>query len=124
MNLRSVLQIMTFLSKGVCVPDDHVISGIAPVTPDPDGQPFDWTGVTAGNFVVHAQKAPTPRTPRWPSRTVATGSISPVDDVKSRAVLAILEILFALQESGERSRRPGAHPAGWEVNRASDRDHR
>ena len=28
MNLRSVLQIMTFLSKGVCVPDDHVISGV------------------------------------------------------------------------------------------------
>ena len=30
MNLRSVLQIMTFLSKGVCVPEDHVISGVAP----------------------------------------------------------------------------------------------
>ena len=56
MNLRSVLQIMTFMAKGVCVPDEHVIGGIAPVTLDADGQPFDWTNVTAGHFTVHAQK--------------------------------------------------------------------
>ena len=54
--MRSVLQIMTFLSKGVCVPEDHVRSGVAPVTPGPDGRPFDWTQVTAGQFVVHSQK--------------------------------------------------------------------
>ena len=40
MNLRSVLQIMTFLSKGVCVPAEHMQSGIAPVTP--------------GHAIVHA----------------------------------------------------------------------
>lgn len=56
MNLRSVLQIMTFLSKGVCVPEEHVFSGVVPTTPGPDGQPYDWTHLTAGNFVVHAQK--------------------------------------------------------------------
>jgi hypothetical protein len=56
LNLRSVLQIMTFLSRGVCVPDEHVISGIAPVTLDQNGQPYDWTQITAGNFLVHVQK--------------------------------------------------------------------
>ncbi len=43
-----------------------------------------------------------PRTRRWPSRTAATGSTSPSDDVKSRAVLAILEVFFALQESADK----------------------
>src|SRR5262249_42095689 len=55
-NLRSVLQVMTFLSKGVCVPEEHVRSGIAPSTPGPNGRPYDWTRVTAGNFLVQAQK--------------------------------------------------------------------
>src|SRR5262245_488573 len=41
LNLRSVLQIMTCLSKGVCIPDEHARSRIAPVTPGPDGRPFD-----------------------------------------------------------------------------------
>src|SRR6516165_5018286 len=45
-NLRSVLQTMTFLSKGVCVPEEHVRSGIAPTIPGPDGRPYDWTQVT------------------------------------------------------------------------------
>ena len=75
MNLRSVLQIMTFLSKGVCVPDDHVISGIAPITPDGAGQPFDWTQVTAGNFTFTRRNiVPRPRRSRY--RTAATGFIS------------------------------------------------
>ena len=37
LNMRSVLQISTFLSKGVCVPEEHVRSGLAPVTWGPDG---------------------------------------------------------------------------------------
>src|SRR5947208_17098468 len=37
LNMRSILQIMVFLSKGVCVPEEHVASGVAPTTPGPDG---------------------------------------------------------------------------------------
>ena len=78
MNMRSVLQIMTFLSKGVCIPDDHVLSGVVPITPDSEGQPFDWTVVTAGNFLVHVQK----HRPRGAEvavlSTAGTGSTSPV----------------------------------------------
>ena len=105
LNLRSVLQIMTFLSKGVCVPEEHVRSGIAPVTPGPDGRPFDWTRVTAGNFVVHAQKhRPRAAEVAVPYRGYWFYIAS--DDVKSRAALAILEIVFALQESDGKSVGP------------------
>jgi hypothetical protein len=104
-NVRSMLQIMTFLSKGVCVPEEHVRSGIAPVTPSPDGQPFDWTQVTAGNFLVHAQK----HRPRDAEVAVHYRGywffIAP-NDVNSRATLAILEVLFALQDSDGRSAGP------------------
>jgi hypothetical protein len=98
MNLRSVLQIMTFLSKGVNVPVDHVIAGIAPVTIGPDGQPYDWTQVTAGNFVVHAQKH-RPRDAEVAVHYRGYWYYIAVDDVNSRAALAILEVLFQLQES-------------------------
>jgi hypothetical protein len=105
MNLRSVLQIMTFLSKGVCVPEEHVWAGIAPVTPGPNGLPFDWTQVTAGHFIVHAQK----HRPKDAEVAVKYRGywfyIAP-DDVKSRASLAIVEVLFELQESDGRNVGP------------------
>ena len=105
MNLRSVLQIMTFLSRGVCVPEEHVTSGIAPVTLDQNGQPYDWTHITAGNFVVHAQKhRPRESEVAVPYRGYWFFIAS--NDVNSRATLAILEMVFALQESGDRSVGP------------------
>jgi hypothetical protein len=97
-NLRSVLQIMTFLSKGVCVPEEHVRSGIAPSTPGPDGLPFDWTRVTAGHFFVCSQKhKPHESEVAVPYR--GYWFYIAASDTNSRAMLAILEILFALQES-------------------------
>jgi hypothetical protein len=105
MNLRSVLQIMTFLSKGVCVPVEHVVSGVAPSTAGPDGQPFDWTRVTAGNFQVFSQK----HKPRGAEVAVPYRGYwfyIATNDTNSRAVLAILEILFALQESDGKSVGP------------------
>lgn len=105
LNMRSVLQIMTFLSKGVCVPEEHVRSGIAPMTPGSAGRPFDWTRVTAGNFVVHAQKhRPRAAEVAVPYRGYWFHIAS--DDVKSRAALAILEIVFALQESDGKNAGP------------------
>jgi hypothetical protein len=105
MNMRSVLQIMTFLSKGVCVPEEHIRSGTAPITPGPDGRPFNWTRVTAGNFFVGSQK----HRPHDAEVAVAyRGYWFYIDrsDVNSRAMLAVLEMLFALQESGDRSAGP------------------
>jgi hypothetical protein len=105
MNLRSVLQIMTFLSKGVCVPDEHVLAGIAPVTPGPDGEVFDWTQVTAGHFTVHTQKH-RPRDSEVAVHYRGYWFYIATDDVKSRSVLAILEVFFALQESDGKSAGP------------------
>ncbi len=105
MNLRSILQIMTFLSKGVCVPEEHVQSGVVPMTPGPDGRPFDWTQITAGNFRVHAQKHRPHNTEVAIQYRGYWFSIAE-NDVHSRATLAILEILFALQESDGRSVGP------------------
>ena len=105
MNMRSVLQIMTFLSKGVCIPDGHVISGVAPMTIDADGQPFDWTQITAGNFYVHAQKH-RPKAAEVAVWYRGYWFYIAADDVKSRSMLAILEVLFALQESDGKSVGP------------------
>jgi len=105
LNMRSVLQIMTFLSKGVCVPEEHVRCSIAPVTPGPDGRPFDWTQVTAGQFFVHSQKH-RPRGAEVAIQYRGYWFYIPEHDVNSRAILAILETFFALQESGEKNAGP------------------
>ena len=105
LNMRSVLQIMTFLSKGVCVPWEHVKCGIAPVTPEPDGRPFDWTQVTAGQFLVRSQKH-RPRSAEVAVHYRGYWFFIPEDDVNSRAILAILENFFALQESAEKTTGP------------------
>jgi hypothetical protein len=105
LNMRSVLQIMMFLSKGVCVPEEHLLTGVAPATPGPDGRPFDWTRVTAGNFFVAAQKhRPHDAEVAVPYR--GYWFYIARNDVNSRAVLAILEILFGLQESDGKSVGP------------------
>jgi hypothetical protein len=98
LNLRSMLQIMTFMSKGVCVPVEHVQSGEAPTTRGPDGRPFDWTSITAGNFFVASQKH-RPRDAEIAIHYRGYWFFIPKDDVDSRSTLAVLEVLFSLQES-------------------------
>jgi hypothetical protein len=105
LNLRSILQIMTFLSKGVRVPDEHNACGMAPVTPGPDGAPFDWTQVMDGNFAVGYQKH-RPRDAEVAVHYRGYWFYIARDDVNSRAVLAVLEILFSLQDSDEKSSSP------------------
>jgi hypothetical protein len=105
MNMRSVLQMMIFLSKGVCIPPEHELSGIAPVTPGPNGMPFDWTRITAGNFVVHVAKH-RPHDAEVAVKYRGYWFYIAVNDVKSRAALTFLETLFTLQESDGRNVGP------------------
>lgn len=105
LNLRSVLQIMTFLSKGVCVPEEHVLNGVAPMTPGPDGRPFNWTQVTAGNFFVASQKH-RPHDAEVAVQYRGYWFFIPRNDVNSRSVLTVLEIILSLQESDEKSTGP------------------
>ena len=96
---------MTFLSKGVCVPVEHARDGIAPMTPGSDGRPFNWTTVTAGQFFVASSKEH-PRDSEVAVSYRGYWFFIPKTDVDSRAVLAVLEILFALQESDEKAGGP------------------
>jgi hypothetical protein len=104
-NLRSMLQVMTFMSKGVCVPEKHIRDGEAPTTMGPDGRPFDWTRITAGNFFVASQKH-RPRDAEVAVQYRGYWFYIRRDDVDSRSALAILEILFSLQESEATSSGP------------------
>jgi len=105
LNLRSILQIMTFMSKGVCVPEEHVRDGEAPTTPGPDGRPFNWTTVTAGNFFVDSSKH-RPRDAEVAIFYRGYWFFVRRDDVDSRSALAVLEVLFSLQESDDPTAGP------------------
>jgi len=104
-NMRSMLQIGVFLSKGVCVPEEHITQGIAPMTPDGNGQLYDWTSVTEGLFRVCSSR----RRPKKSEIAVKYRGywfyIAP-NDIHSRACMAIFETLFAVQESDERRGGP------------------
>ena len=77
LNMRSVLQIMTFLSKGVCVPEEHVRSrGRAGDARARTGGPSTGRGSPPGTS--SSTRRNTARTTRrWPSTTADTGSTSP-----------------------------------------------
>jgi hypothetical protein len=51
---RSLLQGLFFVSHGVEVPAEHTERGVARVTVDQAGQPFDWRQVMAGFFRVRS----------------------------------------------------------------------
>ena len=104
MNMRSILQIMIFLAKGVDVPKEHIASGVVPTTPDRDGSIYDWTRVTEGVFAVHVQKH-RPRDAEIAVYYRGYWYFVASDDVSSRAVFSVLEILFSLEESA--SKRAG-----------------
>jgi hypothetical protein len=104
-NMRSMLQIGVFLSKGVCVPEDHVTCGIVPMTPDDAGELYDWTQVTQGLFQVCCSRRRPKRSEIAVKYRGYWFSIAS-NDVNSRAVLAIYEILFAVQEADDRPAAP------------------
>jgi hypothetical protein len=51
---RSLLQVLFFASHGVEVPPEHLRSGVAPLTIEPDGRAFDWHLVLGDLFKVHS----------------------------------------------------------------------
>ncbi len=57
---RSLLQVLFFVSHGVQVPREHLVSGIAPQTCDANGHPFDWQQVLGDLFQICSVKAKTP----------------------------------------------------------------
>ncbi|MFM7035418.1 MAG: hypothetical protein ACKOYJ_09620 [Planctomycetia bacterium] len=96
MNVRSGYQIMSFLSKGVDVPQKHLDSGVAPSFCGLDGRPYDPRQLTRGFFHVRVQKH------RPWNTTLAVHyrghwfSVAE-EDAKSRAVVNLLEMILGLQ---------------------------
>lgn len=105
LNMRSILQMMVFLSKGVCVPEEHLANGTVPTTPGPGGLPYDWTRVTAGTFAVRSHKHK-PHDAYVAVRYRGYWFSIAATDVDSRAVLALFQVLLALQESERESLGP------------------
>ncbi len=95
-NSRSILQMLTFLSKGVCVPPDHSASRVAPTVLDTDGCPFDWTRVTAGQFRVYHSKHK-PKNAEVAIQYKDFWFYIREDDAPSKATLTVIDLLFSLQ---------------------------
>jgi hypothetical protein len=54
---RSTVGVLQYLSHGIVVPPEHLISGVARATIEPDGSFFDWRNVMEDLFVVnHARQ--------------------------------------------------------------------
>lgn len=105
LNTRSVLQMMTFLSKGVVVPEEHARCGIAPMAREADGSWYDWTRVTEGLIRICSSR----QRPRGAEVAVPYKGywfFIPQDDPMSRATLAVLELLFSLQQTEEAGSGP------------------
>lgn len=95
-NVRSGYQIMSFLSKGVDVPEKHLASGVAPRFCGQDGRPFDPRQLTRGFFHVRVQK-------HRPWHTTLAVHYRghwfyvAEEDAMSRAVINMLEMILGLQ---------------------------
>jgi hypothetical protein len=97
---RTLLDMLTFLSKGVSVPEDHLCRGLAAQTVGPDGIVFDWTEVTRGLFHVCVQE----KRPKDKDAAVAIEYQGywyyiPAADKRSKATLGLIQALFNLQLS-------------------------
>ena len=94
--IRSLLEIMYFLSTGVEIPEDHVASGLATVNRDETGCPFDWQRVLDGTLQVKVSKLP----PRNAAVFVKYRSHwFDIDDrdYRTKAAYLSLQKIFALQ---------------------------
>ena len=54
--VRSVLELLNYVSKGVDVPKEHFQQGVARITYDEHKKPFDWHVVTHGQMRVHSSR--------------------------------------------------------------------
>ena len=75
------------------------------MTADGTGQLYDWTQVTDGLFCVQSSKKK-PRCAEVAVKYRGYWFYIAANDVQSRAALAVLELLFAVQESEGRLQGP------------------
>lgn len=105
LNMRSLYQVMAFLSKGVVVPALHTKRGIAQTCCTPEGHQDDWIRLTKGLFQVRVQKfrpwhaeVAVPYRDHW-------FYLAP-DDIQSRSVLAHLHLALEHQAADAKTAAP------------------
>lgn len=97
---RSALGVLSYLSQGVQVPEDHVEAGKVTVTLDAEGRPFDWAAVTGDLLTIRSSTS----RPRDAAVSVFYRDhwfYVADDDLESKTTFALLGYLLALQ-AGER----------------------
>jgi hypothetical protein len=102
---RSILEVMYVLSKTVAVPEEHVRAGLAPITRNPDGSPFDWCMVTGDLFRVCVSK----HRPKVAYVSVPyRGYWYSIDDrdAASKVTLNLFNELLRLQKTGTSEGQP------------------
>jgi hypothetical protein len=102
---RTLLDMLTVLSKGVQVPEEHLCRGLAAQTIGPDGLVFDWTAVTRGLFHVCVQK----KRPKEAAVAIEYQGFwyyIPATDKRSKATLGLIQALFNLQLSEPKKAGP------------------
>ncbi|MDG3002272.1 hypothetical protein [Paludisphaera mucosa] len=95
---RTLLDMLTFLSKGVRVPEEHLRRNLAAQTVGPDGEVFDWTAVTRGLFQVCVQKK-RPKDAAVAIEYQGFWYFIPEADKRSKSTLGLIQALFNLQLS-------------------------
>jgi hypothetical protein len=95
---RTLLDMLTFLAKGVRVPEEHLYRGLAAQTVGPDGIVFDWTTVTSGLFEVSVQKK-RPKDAAVAIEYQGYWYYIHAADKRSKSTLALIQALFNLQLS-------------------------
>jgi hypothetical protein len=102
---RTLLDMITFLSKGVEVPEEHRCRGLVAQTVGPDGIAFDWTQVTRKLFLVCVQKK-RPKEAAVAIEYQGYWYYIAASDKRSKATLALIQALFNLQLSEPKKAGP------------------
>ena len=102
---RSILEVMYVLSKTVAVPEEHLAAGLAPLTRNPDGSPFDWRMVTGDLLRVCVSKH-RPATPFVSVRYRGYWYSIDDRDATSKATFNLFNELLRLQKIGAAEGQP------------------
>jgi hypothetical protein len=93
---RSLLAVLYFLSQSVELPAPDIQAGLATVTRDDHGRPFDWSKITGRVMTIHSQKE-RPEKAYVAVRYRGSWFYIADDDQRSKSTFSLLHILFSLQ---------------------------
>jgi hypothetical protein len=102
---RTLLDMLTFLSKGIDVPEEHLCRGLAAQTIGPDGIAFDWTVVTRNLFHICSQRT-RPKESAVAIEYQGYWYYIPASDKRSKSTLSLIQALFNLQLSEPKKSGP------------------